>query len=207
MAESVFSRVRKAFMNWPSLISATFVACLLAFRVPWGLININAQNTSASIFQVSGTMVALIIPAAEISNAFISTLANDLLKVVYSQQVDASVQLKTVEDLTTELKDNLYPAWRGSVYALFAFILSSVGMIAPPVSIPLGGSGSSFSLDYFIVGASLGFLIVASFWFIPTARYAFQLELLDTIKAQAQHIFDNTPQPIVDQQSPKKKTQ
>jgi hypothetical protein len=52
-------------------------------------------------------------------------------------------------------------------------------MFVPTMSMSL--RSLSFSPGYFLLGLSLGFVMVGAFWFFPTARYIFRLEVLKDI--------------------------
>ncbi len=184
-----FNEMLEAFKHWKSLSLIGLITSILAFQVPWGVININAPSIASSIFQVAGTMVALVLPAAEISNHFISKLANDLLATIIAERVDDDLTRETVQRFTKELRVNMYPAWRASVYALCSFILSSMAMISPPKTFPIFSPCLALSVDYLLVGASLGFLVMAGIWFFPTARYAFRLGLLNFIEADIERRY------------------
>jgi hypothetical protein len=150
---------------------------LLAVESPVGVIQFNVANVATSVFQVAGTMVALALPAAELASNAITNAEN--LLIASLRHTDRQKQLAETELVTDEMKQNLQPAWRASVFALCSFVLSAFAMIAPDVKWRAGGL--ALSVDSGIVAASLMFLVVAALSFFPTVRYVFHLEGLDNI--------------------------
>ena len=177
LSESLRDIVRTFFHFW-SLTAVMIIAAVLAFAGPSD--DNRLVEVAMSIFQVSGTMVALVLPASELANTFITKFSDELLVKIYAEDVPDEKKLDTINNLSDQLRDNLVPAWRASVYALSSFLVSCVVMFMSRMDLTV--RGVSFSRGYFLLGLSLGFVAVGAFWFFPTARYIFKLELLNDVK-------------------------
>jgi hypothetical protein len=196
VSQSVLSKTASemwaTFVNFPSLLVVVLVTVALCLRVPWGLLDFDGRATTLGIFTVAGTIVALVLPAAEIANSFITRLADRWLGFVIKEEgVADETKFEAIGDFANELKSNLEPAWRASIYALCAFVISSFGMLVPQKDFRLS-EAVALSLDRLFTGLSLGFLIVGALWFFPAARYAFRLETIDRVKSTADKIFKRT---------------
>src|SRR5262249_51843938 len=66
-----------------------------------------------------------------------------------------------------------------------AFILSAIGMIFPSSS----HKPNIFAWDVFFSISSLLILIVGSYWFYPTARFAFRLKILEMYENSLDDVF------------------
>lgn len=141
----------------------------------------NTYDIASSIFQVSGTIVALVLPASEIANNFIRVFTDEMLaRIAGENRVSAEKKIEVTNKIADELREHLIPAWRGSLYALFSFILSSVLMFAP-----LGKPtilSRTICIDSFLLGLAFGFLIVGALLFFPTAWYTYSLRSLDNAR-------------------------
>lgn len=170
----------KTFFHPWSLVVAGIIAAALGLAGPWVNDDSKIVEIGMSIFQVSGTMVALVLPASELANAFITKFSDKLVVLIVGEGVPDEKAIIVIHRLTKQLRDNLQPAWRASVYALSSFLLSGVVMFVERINVTV--RGVSFSWGLFLLGLSLGFVMVGAFWFFPTARYIFRLKLLDDIE-------------------------
>ena len=173
-----------SLLHWKSLIGIFLITGFLAISSPIGLLDIKEQELASVVFQVSGTMVALALPAAQFSYALISEFERKLGKIFLSTMNDDTRRKELIDEIRFDLKKHLFPAWRATVYVLVAFILSAAAMILPSTHIPIGATALYFSIDGLFASAALGTVLIGSSWFYPTARYAFSLGLLDKISAE-----------------------
>jgi hypothetical protein len=186
LSESLKDILRTFFHFW-SLVFVLIVATLLALLAPTANAGTDITGIASSIFQVSGTMVALVLPASELANNFVTKFSDELFVIIESQTgVSPEKKEETITNLSDELRLNLGPAWRASIYALSSFLLSCLAMFVPSMKAMLGSV--PFSFGHFLLGLSLGFVMAGAFWFFPTARYIFRLKLLDDVKRFAQRI-------------------
>jgi len=186
--EQHWSNIKDALWHPLSLIFITVLVLALGIRSPWGWINLDVPEIAKSVFGVAGTMVALILPAAQIANSFVREFENAIRdKIVRPTDVSPQVKSRATSNLKNEVKAALYPAWRASVFVFISFLLSILVMIIPAGDITFG-DGFSLSVDRSIASAAIGFLLAGSAWFLPTARYAFKLELLDRIEGLVQSL-------------------
>jgi hypothetical protein len=172
--------IRKTFFHFWSLIVVMIIAAALGFAGPFENADAKIGEIAMSVFQVSGTMVALVLPASELANNFITKFSDELLVLILAETVSDEKKYDAVNRLSDKLRDNLAPAWRASIYALSSFLLSCVVMFVRNMSVTV--RSVSFSWGYFLLGLSLGFVMVGAFWFFPTARYIFSLQLLEDTK-------------------------
>jgi hypothetical protein len=141
----------------------------------------NIYDIASSIFQVSGTIVALILPAAELANNFIRVFADDMvIRIVEAESVTPQERIAITTSIANELKQHLVPAWRGSLCALYAFLISCVLMFAPLGSLTI--RSRAIPIDSLLLGLDLGFIIVGAFLFFPTAWYTYSLRSLENAK-------------------------
>ena len=179
--------ISKTFRHIWSLLAVLMIASLLGLLGPFLSTPTGIGDIAMSVFQVSGTMVALVLPASELANNFITKFSDDLLLKITSQtQVSDETKSDLITKLSEELRANLTPAWRASIYALSSFLLSCVAMFVTAWNVTF--RSVSFSWGYFLLGLSLGFLMVGAFWFFPTARYIFRLQLLNDLKRFAESL-------------------
>ena len=172
----------KTFFHGWSLAVAGIIAAALGFAGPCVNDNSKIVEIGMSIFQVSGTMVALVLPASELANAFITKFSDKLLVLIVDEGEPDEKDINDIHTLTNRLRENLKPAWRASVYALSSFLLSGVVMFVDSINVTV--RAVPFSWGFFLLGLSLGFVMVGAFWFFPTAQYIFSLRLLDDIEEQ-----------------------
>lgn len=136
-------------------------------------------------------MVALTLPAAQLSNSFISNFEAGARRIWNEKDLDLEKQNKAIIKLTQELQDQLFPAWRATIYVFVGFVLSVFTMILPPDTLTV----DYFSFDDFCAVASLLFVIIGSYWFYPTAKYAFGLKILDKYRVLIDQLNQLPTQP------------
>jgi hypothetical protein len=112
--------MRKTFLHVWSLAVVLMIATILGLLGPFQT-QANAAEVAMSIFQVSGTMVALVLPAAELANSFITKFSDELLLKIMGQNVPAGKKADVLMEISEELRNNLTPGWRASIYALLRF--------------------------------------------------------------------------------------
>ncbi len=178
----------------PSLLSIIVVALALGIHSPLGFITFNVQEAASSIFQVSGTMVALALPAAQLASYFVTQMEEVIRTIVRDLRQDRSVEELTsirqqLEDTIDEHKKVLYTALRATVYVLIAFIISGIAIILPPLHISIGESYAVL-MHYFLIGAAMTSLLVGSLWFYPSVIFAFRLRAVNTIHYATRTLID-----------------
>lgn len=184
-----FSLIRSILeVKDPSLIIVLVIPILLSFHSELGILETNAQNIAAVVFQVSGTMVALALPAAQLSYGLVSDLEKEMTFVLNLQENEKKKR-EVISNLTVNLKNELKPAWRAILYVFLGFVLSAIAIILPADKT----TWFNFSFDIFCAFASLLFVIVGSYWFYPTAKYAFQLKILNLILDEFLKNLDSKP--------------
>ena len=148
-----------------------------------GWFQVDGPTLSGAVFQVAGTIVALVLPAAEMGRSFYTKLEELLTQKVLPdlKSSSAAKARETFNAMLEEGRRGLDFAWRASVYALVSFLLASAGMVSRAFSMQ---ADVAFALppDDALAGLSLGFLIVSALGFFPAAWYAFSLESLERLK-------------------------
>ena len=189
---SLLEDVLKALIHVKTLFIIIVFTLLVSIHSNNGFIKIaDIQALAITILSISGTMVALILPAAELAYSFVSGVANTafLTRIIDDQNTDPQTKYIKVTKMTGELRDNLLPAWRASIYALTSFILAVVGILLPNWMVALPG-GLTLAVEELVVIGSLAFLVGAAIWFLPSARYAFRLHMLDRVDRAMKAIAD-----------------
>ncbi len=155
----------------------------------------NTYDIASSIFQVSGTIVALILPASEIANNSIRVFTDEMLvRITSENDVCEEKRIKITNSIANELKEHLIPAWRGSLYALFSFFLSSILMFAPLGTIKI--FCQIVYIDSLFLGFAFGFLIVGALLFFPTAWYTYSLRSLKNAQRVVEAALRSTAVPV-----------
>jgi hypothetical protein len=170
--------IRKLFgpsANW--LIIAIF-ALALGFQSPLGILELD-PGAGALVFQVAGTIVALALPAAELSNSLFRETEGYIIRAALKPSLATDRLVQVADENIQKLRDQLFPAWRGSVFALCAFVLSTLSLLLPRAQVRLSGEVYWLPKD-FLVGAALGFLLVGAYWFFRTVYVVFRLKAADT---------------------------
>ena len=166
----------------PSSLLIVFFGLLVGFRSRWGVITVNVEAMASTIFQVAGTMVALILPASQFANSLVTRLVDELPKRIIKEKISAEEKKRITTELTRPLQANLYPAWRASALVFISFLFSTLAMLSPSWNFDFGVL--TLSLDSLLVGLALSSLVIGSAWFLPTAQYAFNLKALVDMQEQ-----------------------
>lgn len=185
-----------------SLLFIIIVTITLSLHSSIGILDIDEHSLASNIFAVAGTMVALILPAAELAhNSFTKFKAEFVDSVIRGSDDLAALgiskdrQALVLGSQASELRNRLKPAWRASSFVFVSFLLAIVAMIIPPIHVPLGDA-FSWSIDAAILASSLGFLIAGSCWFMPTALSFFNMDSLDSTEQDIRERLGSSPIPI-----------
>jgi hypothetical protein len=136
-----------------------------------------SRDFATPVFSMSGTLVALILPAAGLSAQYIEP------RVLYWAEVWARAEPNTTgaDELGREairaIESVVAPLWRGFIFAFISFPLAAVALFRPSVEF------ATFSIEEVLVGASMGFVIVAIFSFLPFVWAILQLHLARNTRA------------------------
>jgi hypothetical protein len=137
------------------------------------------------VFATSGTMVALVLPAAQLANESIRRIGEYWLERVNERVSGDGKDYQAIENtcslamrFITEIKGVASFAWRGSIYVLFAFFLSSIALLTPRVML----CSYIILVDYILLGGALGFLLVGAFLYYPFAGWVYYLKRLKDIE-------------------------
>jgi hypothetical protein len=185
---SLWSAIDEALRDRRSVSAVVLISIALSIYTPLGILRVNANALASLIFPVAGTVVALALTAAGLSSSFILKLSADLEHAYQDKNKSFSREARgwALIKRGRNLQRGVMPAWRGTVFVLFSFLLSAVALVAPPNKISLGRSGIGFSIDALFSSSALGFLLVGSLWFIPAVRFSFRSELLENILLSAE---------------------
>lgn len=139
----------------------------------------NILNIAPWVFAISGTMVALVIPAAGLAGGLITRIVEYWLKrVADTEEKNRPQKARLGLEFIKEAKKNAIPALRGSIYVLCAFFLSSIAIFAPRITL----CSCTILVDFGLLGIALGFLLVGAFLFYPFALWAYRLVLLEEVE-------------------------
>lgn len=148
------------------------------------------SDITSYIFAVSGTFVALVLPAAELAGNLIARRLEYWAAELSKAGGDIREQKNTAGEAVSyfdEMRNQAIPAWRGSLYVFCAFLASSVALLLPHKFQTCGYVIPSGAL---LVGVSLAFLLVGSFQFFPFAFYVYRLDLLQNTYSMFKGIAD-----------------
>lgn len=175
-ADKFWEWIGKYSLRWGPVAVVAITVLFTALKM-----EANIYDIASSIFQVSGTIVALILPAAELANNFIRVFADDMVvRIAEAESVSPQDRVAITTSIASELKQHLVPAWRGSLCALYAFLISCILMFAPLGSVTI--CSRAVPIDSILLGLALGFIIVGAFLFFPTAWYTYSLRSLENAK-------------------------
>lgn len=158
--------------------SLSFVAMFsisVALKSSYGFLVYNPKDLVGLVLPIAGTIVALALPAAQLSMEIITQTESEAVKFMLGPS-DQEKRTEFVTEMLRQCRASLRPAWRAVVYALLSLIFSILGS--------LGFFLGTIIFDLVVLMA-LGFLIVSAIWFYPTVKYAFKLEAIDTMLAIA----------------------
>ena len=186
------------------LASIILLTILLGFRSKYGCLKIDdVQQAAGTVFQVSGTMVALILPTAQLAYTFITQYSDKFLEIINRIEADKiqtakdykckeviqrktdEAQAETQGNITSdvnELRNNFYPSFKAIFYVFCSFLLSALALVVPNTFLPLWDFPIELAVNNFFFGAALSTLVIGSFYFIPTAIHIFKFKLLDVIQ-------------------------
>jgi hypothetical protein len=177
---NVTTAVLKALWLPRPLLAIAVAAVACSVETSFGVLDFSAGQLASFIFGVSGTIVALVLPAAELANHFVTKLADEDLRTVLQADVPIEQKRTTLRTLTKSTRAALDPGWRAITFALVSFLASALGLILPKIRIPLM-AGSALYLDSVVVLVALGTLITAAILFYPTAHYSFSMGTIDGV--------------------------
>jgi hypothetical protein len=167
--------LRKPLVNLSfALVLAAIFTWLLFLLKP----DNNLSSIAAAIFSAAGTIVALALPAAELGGNSVIRMAEYWLERAKTE-TDPE-QLKIGLQFIKDTKEDAVMARRGSLYVLFAFLLSGFALLTPrwPWS-----AQQVVRLDYLLTGAATGFLLFGAILFFPFAWAVYRLGQLDDVHA------------------------
>lgn len=200
MKDEVSKILSQSKVGWLLMLLVTI---LLGFRSKYGYLKLDVQEVAGTIFQVSGTMVALMLPTAHLAYQFFTQYSEKFLKIIENAKEEEINSKETIADPVekaqqindikikkagqinkdvAELRKNFYPSLKAIFYVFCSFLLSAFTLILPNKIIPMKCLAVDLVVDYFFLGASLSSLVIGSFYFIPTALYIFKFKLLDSIQ-------------------------
>lgn len=163
--------VSKAILHWPSVLFVVCLSALASTKSSYGFLDFKAKELIALIFPISGTIVALALPAAQLSMELVARAVKDGIKLL-TEAADVDDHIEYVRSEALKYRENLEPAWRAVVYALVSFLVSVIGSL---------GLFPGTELADITATLSLGLLVVSAIWFYPTVKFAFNLEGIDLI--------------------------
>jgi hypothetical protein len=185
-----FDSFRDAVFHRPSLLAVTVFSISTSTRSSLGFLTFDANQLVVMVFPIAGTIIALALPAAQLSMDMINH-AESVIAKIFADSADPVKKAAYIRDAALQYQTHLEPAWRAVVYALLSFLLSVVGSLGAFSQIDT----SVLKPADVIATASLGFLVVASIWFYPTVRFAFNLELVKTMIKIAGALESPGPEP------------
>lgn len=147
------------------------------------------RDLATPVFAISGTLVALILPAASLSAQYIEPRLNYWTEELAIQQVDEAAIQGRGRDAIAAMESVVAPLWRGFLFALVSLPLSAAALFRPNVHV------YSISAEEILTGASMGFVIVAVFSFLPFIWEILQLDLARETRAS---LFAAVPGPTAE---------
>jgi hypothetical protein len=168
--------ISDAVLHWPSILFVVIFSACTSIESTYGFLTFSENKLIDLVFPISGTIVALALPAAQLSSDLVTQVEESSLKFL-KNPVDQDKKSEFVSETVNEYRENLSPAWRAVVYALLSFLLSVVGSLGPfPGTL----------VSRLVATAALSCLIMSAIWFYPTVRFAFGLEFLKTLERIAE---------------------
>jgi hypothetical protein len=182
---------------WDAVFHRLTILIMVVFCVstsiesPIGFLSFSEVNLIGIVAPIAGTIVALALPAAQLSMDLITQAGESGVKFLI-QPIDQNRRRQYINQMVEKYRTNLLPAWRAVVYALLSFLLSIVGSLGPFK----GSLGSRI-----VATSSLSLLVASAIWFYPTVRFAFRLEFLKVLVSIADTLdpdAENTPENLGD---------
>ncbi len=164
-----------------ALVGAAFGGALFYFRPEQ-----NMAGIAAAVFSAAGTIVALMLPAAELAGQSLTRVADYWLDRFIKpgrRRPDKDVALGDIETHRWKART----AQRGSSYVLYAFVLSAFALLTPHVEL----GPQTFHAEHVLLGLAGGFLLVGSALFFP---FAWAVYRLDDLK-DAENFIRNFTEP------------
>jgi hypothetical protein len=162
-------------------VAAIFVLYLLL--QPLDLASDETASVAGTLFQVTGTIAALLLPVAELTGNRMNQGREQWMRIVINEErqrrkeaVDAAL-----EDLG-RLRDFGVIARRSSLYLLCAFFLSTAALFTPGVSWSDRTKMDFYWVDNSLIGGALGFMVVGLIILWPFLRYLYAPSILDRKK-------------------------
>jgi hypothetical protein len=128
-----------------------------------------------ALFTVSGTLVALTLPAAGLVGQFITQQVDFSVDRVFDAPKNERPNLaETHSKLLEQASATGRAAWRASIYSLASFIFSSSAFFTSCVQF---GAYTIF-LGHLLVGAALGCILAGAIWFCIPAYWLYEFKVL-----------------------------
>jgi len=157
-----------------------FVETLLAILVAGGFYILtliikpeNISDINISVFAVSGTIVALILPAAELASHSLRRVTEYWLNRIVKVEVNQRGETAGLgSELIDEAEKKALCTWHGSICMVISLILSSIGLFTPRMMY----RGYIIHIDYLLLSGALGFLFIGIFSYLPFVRWIYCFE-------------------------------
>ncbi len=179
-AHSLVSEAFASFWHWTLVVAVVIAAgfVYLAHAIA------GTRDLAAPVFAISGTLVALILPAASLSAQYLEPRltywTDELLKT--DDALEAARARGHGE--ISAMERNVGSLWRGFLFTLVSLPLSAVALFRPDIYF------YGISAEEILVGLSVGILIVAVFSFLPFIWEVLQLDLARETRAK---LFTEVP--------------
>lgn len=170
----------KALLH-PSILVVIVPSILLATRSRWGMLNLDAATLASATFSVAGTMVAVILPASQLVDTYLTRFEEHMKTRLSNHPLPPDRIGRMVKQNIEDLRAHFAPAWRASAFIFVSFLLSITAIIFPEREIHICQSFVT-PLRSLTAVLSIAFLVVGSMWFLPAAKYAFGLKTLDALE-------------------------
>jgi Na+/H+ antiporter NhaA len=162
-------------LRHPSLAVVVLIGAAFAYLAH---VSNGSRDLATPIFAISGTLVALIVPAASLSAQYVDPGLNYWTEQLVNGRGDMGRVMERGREHLAEMEGVVAPLWRGFVLVLLSFPLSAVAMFRPNATI------SGYSAEELLIGASVGLLVTAVFSFLPFTWAALQLDLARKTRAK-----------------------
>jgi hypothetical protein len=165
----------------PSLLLVFLLAAIsgLALADRQNHVGFSLLDTALAAFAISGTMVALILPAAGLVGQLVTRQGEYWLHRIYGDDsVQAEEKQKVAKagvEILKEARARSREAQRGSAYVACAFAFSCGAIILPRLKMCC----YVIFADCFSLGLALGFLLVGAYWFLPPSLWIYESKSLD----------------------------
>src|ERR1700674_1302738 len=178
-------------------VAAVFIMVISGLYPP--LSRSTLENVVLSLFAVSGTMTALVLPAAGIIGPLIARRIDFSSDRVGDGNVTDKGKIAADLAILRRAKRRAEAAWRGSVYVFIALALSSSLFFLRDLDI----CSFTLHLDQLVMGLAFGFLLSGSFWFFLPSYWAYefsnlktQLQILESEVQEGDAALGQIPKPL-----------